>query len=188
MSDLSSTGNALIAATSTLLAVFITQRFQVASLRLAAARARDEKIIEIKLTKMEESYFIFHKWVSSVLNTISHCISYCKGEIDDETLPEKIEESNLLISGDHEKLATLLEIYFPELHGIYSLATQKASGLAETMLSHFKNDNDIKKKSKEELDEIIKEIRRQRKEFLDVERNFEDEMRKVVSTLLSLRG
>ncbi|MFB0826517.1 hypothetical protein ACEU07_14650 [Chromobacterium violaceum] len=182
-----SIANALLVSASTLLGIFLTQRFQIASANLASKRALAAKILEIKLSKIEESYFIFHKWTSSFLSACSSWINYCDGEIDLDNFERKIKAANLLNLGDHEKNMALLQIYLPELLGLHDIVSKKVNDLIKIFSEEMVTEGVINVNNKDGLKEIRKKVQQGQKEFIKACKDYEDKIKEMSSELLSLK-
>lgn len=123
----------LITATSTLVAVFITNYFNMKSLEKNLKFQLQLKNNEVRLNKLENIYELFEKWNTSFAINYLNYLHFHNKKITQSDLFELIRDPKVYNSGDFQKLITLLNIYFPELNDEYERVNKARSEVVKYM-------------------------------------------------------
>lgn len=123
----------LITATSTLVAVFITNYFNMKSLEKNLKFQLQLKNNEVRLNKLENVYELFEKWNTSFAINYLNYLHFHNKKITQSDLFELIRDPKVYNSGDFQKLITLLNIYFPELNDEYERVNKARSEVVKYM-------------------------------------------------------
>lgn len=109
---------ALITAFSTLMAVFITNYFNMKSLERNLRSQFQLKSYEIKLNKLEDFYELFEKWEANFSITYLNYLYFHNKKISESELHELMKNTTRF-SNIFQKMMALLNIHFPELEEDY---------------------------------------------------------------------
>lgn len=123
----------LITATSTLVAVFITNYFNMKSLEKNLKFQLQLKNNEVRLNKLENVYELFEKWNTYFAINYLNYLHFHSKKITQSDLFELIRDPKVYNSGDFQKLITLLNIYFPELNDEYERVNKARSEVVKYM-------------------------------------------------------
>lgn len=123
----------LITATSTLVAVFITNYFNMKSLEKNLKFQLQLKNNEVRLNKLENVYELFEKWNTYFAINYLNYLHFHSKKITQSDLFELIRDPKVYNSGDFQKLTTLLNIYFPELNDEYERVNKARSEVVKYM-------------------------------------------------------
>lgn len=123
----------LITATSTLVAVFITNYFNMKSLEKNLKFQLQLKNNEVRLNKLENVYELFEKWNTSFAINYLNYLHFHNKKITQSDLFELIRDPKVYNSGDFQKLITLLNVYFPELNDEYERVNKARSEVVKYM-------------------------------------------------------
>ena len=123
----------LITAISTLLAVFITNYFNMKSLERNLKFQLQLKNNELRLNKLENVYELFEKWNTYFAIHYLNYLYFHNKKITQSDLFELILDPKVSHSGDFQKLITLLNIYFPELKDEYEIVNKARSEVVTYM-------------------------------------------------------
>lgn len=123
----------LITATSTLVAVFITNYFNMKSLEKNLKFQLQLKNNEVRLNKLENVYELFEKWNTSFAINYLNYLHFHNKKITQSDLFELIRDPKVYNSGEFQKLITLLNIYFPELNDAYERVNKARSEVVKYM-------------------------------------------------------
>lgn len=123
----------LITATSTLVAVFITNYFNMKSFEKNLKFQLQLKNNEVRLNKLENIYELFEKWNTSFAINYLNYLHFHNKKITQSDLFELIRDPKVYNSGDFQKLITLLNIYFPELNDEYERVNKARSEVVKYM-------------------------------------------------------
>lgn len=122
----------LITATSTLVAVFITNYFNMKSLEKNLRSQSQLKSYEIKLNKLEDIYELFEKWEINFSIAYLNYLYFHNNKISESELNELIKNPTP-ISGSFQKMMALLNIHFPELEEEYKKVNLARSEVVKYM-------------------------------------------------------
>jgi len=132
---------ALIVSISTLLGIYLTNKFNSKQVKVNLEFTRDQKMLELRLQKLEELYLLFEQWEAFLLSTYLIYSHAYAGKLNYtqvlDTVNQKSENDNI----DFHKIQMLLNIYFPELRENYENVISKRSSLAKYILSDPSKNN-----------------------------------------------
>lgn len=112
---------AAIAASATLLAVAVTNYFNLKVSKVNIETQRKQKIKELTLEKLEDLFFLFDKWKTHFSN-IYLCYLRChRGKLAFNDVLDQVNELTLLAPGEAQKFKMIMEVYFPYLAKEYQL-------------------------------------------------------------------
>ncbi|AWL28238.1 hypothetical protein DJ533_06430 [Acinetobacter defluvii] len=123
----------LITAISTLTAVFITNYFNMKSLERNFRFQSGLKNKELRLNKLEESYELFEKWCTFFSVGYLNYLYFHSKKISESELFELLKNPENSLSGEFQKLITLLNIHFPELEVEYEKVNLARSEIVKYM-------------------------------------------------------
>lgn len=122
----------LITAISTLLAVVITNFFNLKLSRSNYETQAKQKYAEQRILKIEETYLLFEKWEVNFSNIYLHHLRCYAGKLSYSQVLDLTSKCNLLAPGEAQKLKMLIRVHFPELAEKY-----KEVDLARSKITKF---------------------------------------------------
>ncbi len=128
----------LITAISTLVAVFITNYFNMKSLDKNLKFQSKLKKDEFRLIKLEEIYELFEQWETFFSINYLNYLYFHHKKISESDLYEFIKSSKST-SNNFQKMMALLNIHFPELEDEY----QKVNLARSEIIKYMKIDSNI---------------------------------------------
>lgn len=133
--DWTSVVTAFIAASSTLIAVFITNWFNSKQTRLNLELVRDQKMLELRLHKLEDLYLLFEQWTTYLSSTYLIYSHAYTGQLNYTQVLDMINKKSEKENIDFHKIQMLLNIYFSELRENYEKVMLARSSLAKYIIS-----------------------------------------------------
>ncbi|KXO84038.1 hypothetical protein AYK86_08295 [Acinetobacter venetianus] len=130
--DLITILTALITAFSTLMAVFITNYFNMKSLEKNLRSQSQLRNYEIKLNKLEDIYELFEKWETNFSIAYLNYLNFHNKKISEPELYELMKNPTS-VSGVFQKMMALLNIHFPELEEEYKKVNLARSDVVKYM-------------------------------------------------------
>jgi hypothetical protein len=106
---------AIITATATLLAVYLTNKGNTSRLLLQLEEERKTKSSILLREKLEELYLLASKYATSLAAYYLPYLSVMKGELEYNQALEMTIERGRKESPDFDRLQMLIELYFPSL-------------------------------------------------------------------------
>ena len=108
-------GTAIITATVTLLAVYLTNRGNTNRLKIQLEHERNTKQDAIYRDKLEELYVVAHKWITLLGSHMLPYLRVMEGDLDyNQALDMTIAQGKEDLP-DFERLQMLIDLYFPQL-------------------------------------------------------------------------
>lgn len=105
----------LIAAASTLAAVFLTSRFNARLTQLNLDAQARRQSLELKIARLEELYVLFAKWETNLASVyLAHLRCYMN-KLSYNQVMELTKTQNVLLPGENQRMAMILNIHFPIL-------------------------------------------------------------------------
>jgi hypothetical protein len=117
LKDFATVLSGAIAAISTLLAVAITNRFNLKLAKLNADAQNNQKEGERRLEKIEQTYLLFETWETTFMGMCFLFVACYANKLDYQSAQKMIATSNPLLPGEFQKLKMLLFVHFPTLSG-----------------------------------------------------------------------
>ena len=109
----------LITAVSTLVAVAITNIFNLKLSESNSEIQARQKYVEQRILKIEEIYLLFEKWQINFSNVYLHHYRCYLGRLSYSQVLELTKKCDLLAPGEAQKLKMLIDVHFPELEDKY---------------------------------------------------------------------
>ncbi|MFZ2406236.1 MAG: hypothetical protein WAW41_13940 [Methylobacter sp.] len=129
-----------ITAISTLSAVVITSWFNHKITKLNIDSSYKQKLIEYRLSKIEELYLLFEKWETTLSNIyLLHLRCYTEHLTYAQVLELAQKDNLLLLPGEAQKLKMLLNIHFQELLADFQYVDKTRGNLAPYLDDPKKN-------------------------------------------------
>ncbi|MCU4481134.1 hypothetical protein [Acinetobacter ursingii] len=151
---------ALITAFSTLMAVFITNYFNMKSLERNLRSQFQLKSYEIKLNKLEDFYELFEKWEANFSITYLNYLYFHNKKISESELHELMKNTTRF-SNIFQKMMALLNIHFPELEEDY----KKVNLARSEVVKYLKIERNINiedfVQAQESFEEVAKKFKKQ---------------------------
>ncbi|HDZ8893833.1 hypothetical protein [Aeromonas dhakensis] len=122
----------LITAVSTLLAVVITNFFNLKLSKSNSEMQAKQKYAEQRIIKIEETYLLFEKWEVNFSNIYLHHLRCYSGKLNYNQVLELTNKCDLMAPGEAQKLKMLILVHFPELEENY-----KEVDLARSKIAKF---------------------------------------------------
>lgn len=162
----------LITATSTLVAVFITNYFNMKSLEKNLKFQLQLKNNEVRLNKLENVYELFEKWNTYFAINYLNYLHFHNKKITQSDLFELIRDPKVYNSGDFQKLITLLNIYFPELNDEY----ERVNKVRSEVVKYMNVDKEINVKDFVKVQESFENVAMNfKKEISELAKNMKNE-------------
>lgn len=131
---------ALIVSISTLLGIYLTNKFNSRQAKVNLEFTRDQKMVELRLQKLEELYLLFEQWEAFLSSTyLIYSYAYA-GKLNYTQVLDMVNKKSENENVDFHKIQMLLNIYFPELRENYEKVISKRSSLSK-YLSDPSNNN-----------------------------------------------
>lgn len=122
----------LITAVSTLLAVVVTNIFNLKLSKSNYETQAQQKYAEQRILKIEETYLLFEKWEINFSNIYLYHLRCYLGKLSYSQVLELTNKCDLLAPGEAQKLKMLIGVHFPELAEKY-----KEVDLARSKIAKF---------------------------------------------------
>lgn len=121
----------LITAISTLLAVVITNFFNLKLSKSNSDAQARQKLAEQRILKVEETYLLSEKWESYFSSVYITYLSCYLGKLDYNQVLDITGKSDILAPGEAQKLKMLIGVHFPELASDYEKVNSARSKVAK---------------------------------------------------------
>lgn len=121
----------LIAAASTLAAVFLTSRFNARLTQLNLDAQARRQSLELKIARLEELYVLFAKWQTALIGIYLTNLRCYMNKLSYNQVMELTKEQKVLLPGEHLRIAMILNIHFPALAGEYELVEAARKNIAK---------------------------------------------------------
>lgn len=158
--DLITILTALITSFSTLMAVFITNYFNMKSLEKNLRSQFQLKSYEIKLNKLEDIYELFEKWEINFSIAYLNYLHFHNKEISESDFYE-LMKNHTSVSGAFQKMMALLNIHFPELEEEYKQVDLARSEVVKYMKTEGNINIQNFVQAQENFEEVAKKFKKQ---------------------------
>ncbi|MBU0808421.1 MAG: hypothetical protein KKD30_00635 [Gammaproteobacteria bacterium] len=109
----------LITAISTLLAIVITNMFNLKLSKANSDTQAKQKLAEQRILKIEETYLLSEKWETNFSKIYIMYLSCYLGKLNYKQVLDMTGKSDILAPGEAQKLKMLIFVHFPELASDY---------------------------------------------------------------------
>lgn len=121
---------AMIAAGATLLAVMVSNHFNLRVAKLNNDSQSRQSAAELRLAKLEELYTLFDQWQLYLANLYLLHLRCYKGKLTYSQVCDLVLKSDKLKNGEAQRYLMLMEIYFPTLRPNYGPVEEARKRLA----------------------------------------------------------
>ncbi len=125
---------AFIVSISTLLGIYFTNKFNSKQAKVNLELTRDQKMIELRLQKLEELYLLFEQWTTYLSSTYLIYSHAYTGQLNYTQVLDMINKKSEKENIDFHKIQMLLNIYFSELRENYEKVMIARSSLAKYII------------------------------------------------------
>lgn len=143
--DVALVGSGLVTAISTLVAVLITNRFNLKLARLNMESQDRQRIEERRISLVEEIYLLFEKWELNFSQIYLHHLSCYRGKLTFRQVLDLVKEQKDFEPGSFQKLSMLMNVHFPRLAADYEEVDQARAEIVKYMGDPERIQPDIKK-------------------------------------------
>lgn len=152
---------ALIVSISTLLGIYFTNKFNSKQAKVNLEFTRDQKMVELRLQKLEELYLLFEQWEAFLSSTYLIYSHVYIGKLNYTQVLDMVNNKSEKENVDFHKIQMLVNIYFSEIRDDYEKVIATRSSLSKYLSDPSKNNLKTNNffNDQEEFDVICKQFK-----------------------------
>jgi hypothetical protein len=151
---------AVLVSISTLLGIYLTNKHNSKQAKVNIEFTRDQKILELRLEKLEELYLLFEQWTTDLTNIYLINLRVYVGELTYMQAMDLVNKNYGQKNNQFQKIQMLVNVYFSEIRDDYDKVISTRSSLSKYLSDPSKNNlktNDFFNEQ-EDFDDICKQF------------------------------